>query len=55
MTEKDLRSTLEILLDSAFKVGSCRVAEGALFYAEMAEIVTYEEYCFLDCALSVLR
>lgn len=55
MTEKDLRSVLESFLNSAFKVGSCRVADGALFYAEMAGIVTYEEYCFLDRALSVLR
>ena len=55
MSKKDLRLTLESFLDSAFKIGSCRVADGALFYAQMAGIVTYEEYSFLDRALSVLR
>ena len=55
MSKEELRSTLDSFLYSAFKVGSCHAVDGALFYAQMAGIVTYEEYCFLDRALSVLR
>ena len=55
MSKKELRSTLESFLDTAFKLGSCHTADGALFYAQSVGIVTYEEYIFLDRALSVLR